>query len=323
MSRPQDAQALRGAVARCLAEGGLTQRKAAQRLRKSPQSVGYHARRLLAERVLAVKTGGKRGEFTTYAKGERWPVFEAALRGDKEADRVVRSPSRTLAIAHRGHRVFPVLAAPKDPSKAPGWQKTTKASGVSFRFYDHQDAKGQTWRFQFSDGRKKRSVTAYPPHVTLDSAAEVEAIPDWWDNWVEKEAHTWGNAAGFTLAARQGKKVQPVEVAIHAPGFPKTPDGHVQTVKVDGTPWPDGSLEGPPQVMAAVMRAHDTEARVGALERRLDACDARDKQHMTLFERLVAAIESQLDREEKVAEVLIARQERASVASESSLQGFA
>ncbi len=295
---------VRAAVARCLAERGLTQRKAAQLLKRSPALVGYHARALLEQGVLAVVTGGERGQHTTYARGDRWALFEASLKSDKEAERRVRSAHRTIAVAHRGHRAFPVLVAPTAPETAPTWAKEWPARGVRNHLFRHTDADGRAWSFRYSQGKGSRSVTAYPPHVTLTDSAAVQGIPSWWEGFVEKEAHRWSNVAGFTLASRQGKKSAPVEVAVHTPQLPKFGSPGIDTAVVDGTPWKDGSLEGQPAMVASFMRGPDTEARVGAVERRVATCDA-------LFDRLVAVSDRLTGLHEKTARVLAGSLEQA------------
>lgn len=307
------ARTLRVAVYRCLVDDGLTAGQAAKRLHKSSSLIGYHVRALLSQGAIRHQPGSEGAPVRFYSKGSRADLYLATLMnksGDKTKDRGVRSADRTPAVAHRGHRAFPVLAAPMDPSRVAGWEKVIRPSGVETHYFRHRDADGRSWRFQFTAGRARRSVTAYPPHVTLYDSATVAAIPDWWEPWVEKEAHRWARDAGFQLAARSGRATQPVEVAIPAPGMAPTRDGHLSEVKVDRTPFPEGSLEGPPAIIAAVMRAPDTEVRVGMLERRMAAVLQQGQAVGGVLDKLVTHAEGNVAREAKVANVLVAHAER-------------
>lgn len=252
-----------------LAAGDMTQARAAVRLKLSAQLVGYHARALVGQGILQVATGGRRGQWTTYRRGDRWPLFEEALHGDKNADRRLRSAHRTPATLHRGHQGFQVaevLAA--DLTKADGWQSMKLHSKVPNHIFRHRDSAGRPWTMSLRLGRRRSSVVVYPPPIVKTTAEEVDEAAAAWRSRLEKEAHCWATKVGVRLVTGSGFDVAPLEVAVGA-GLPQFGVPGQTPAWVDSTPR-NGNLEGWPGIAAAVMRLPDLEVIVASIKARLD-----------------------------------------------------
>lgn len=276
-----------------------------RRLRLPANLVAYHKQALLG--MKAIKPMGAIvgiGSPKFYERGPRAEVFEAG-QVDSNADRRARSGDRSLARAHRGHRVFKVEGAPANPAAAPTWRETKPASGVPHYYYRYEDEHGR-WTVRFSQGKAKQSVTVYPPDQVVQGTTLPE-LESAWNRYVRGGAQRWAAIAGFRLCG-QPKEAAPLEVGM-ATSWPTAGQAGVDPLIVDGSPPDHNELESNLEVMAALARVPDfmavTEARYAVLAKAVLALRDAAATPLRVLEPLVAlaAEESRLSR--GMAEVLV------------------
>lgn len=265
-------QAKRGAIYRLLC-AGHAKSQVAKRLQLSAPLVQYHAKKLEAEGVLRRTAGRRSGEIVTYGPGPAAGAFEEALRGDENADRLVRSMPPATACIHRGHISLRVQQAPECPEAVVGYHESYKASKVPNHIFRWTDDEGRGWKFRFVQGKSSQSVVVYPPAVRTADPADVETAEQWWPGYAAKGAHQWAQQAGFSLARATPKRAAPLEVGIPTGVLAREGDPARHQAWVDDTPE-KGTLESrEPLVAAAAMRLPYTEKVVEAHGSRLQAIE--------------------------------------------------
>lgn len=284
---------LRRGLYRLLTLDRLPAREAARRLNKAWSTV-QGALSFLLENGFIRYQGGEpapKGAAQFYEPGPRAAAWVAEWV-DEDQGRGAGRPATLPVRIHRGGRSLTITSLTADPAGVPGYVKPSFPSGQVIHTFGHVDAERRHWKFQVHVSKKtgKATLQIHPPSIVVKDLATVKEAPQWWDEFVHKEALMWARKAGYGVA--EGLEVlkhsAPIEYGIPAPNVPKAGVPGVDRVWKDESGTEGGEVEGQEaQLMADLARAPADIMDLQAHARKADADKATAETRLARAERLL------------------------------------